>query len=238
MGNTDEQCKDLNDPTKGQLVEVLRLDEKKGFCLSKPKPQADNDDLKDAPSIFTIAPDSKPLAFDEYDKDCSALPVVALRLNFYPISSEQLFTRIADTEGKEFSFRYRVPAQVSATLCDASADVKECDKKKNVYGVAVFSVAQLGKVIALPVTRHSKSLTYELTLVESTGGLKQINLSTSGGLDASTIEALGGVATSVIDAKQKDEINELTRQQQLLKLKDDICTIQKKYGLPCSVQPE
>lgn len=225
LNDNNAICGDLNDPTRGRLVDVLHIDEKNGICVTS-----------------ELAPDSKPIPkkFKTLmGAACGNAPAVKLRLNFYPHSDSQLFTRITSVEGTERSFRYRVPAQVEARLCDATTDGSRCDNDKKTYGSAVFSVAQLGRIISLPATRHSKSLTYDLALIESTGALKTIKLNSAGGLDPATIDALSGIAGSVIDARQKgDEINQLTRQQQLLKLQDDICTIQKKYGLPCSVQPE
>lgn len=220
---TDVTCRALNNEDKGILVDVLEISENAGIC---PKAEVDSSS-KPFPPRFAII------------DDCSGGSAIKLRLNFYPLSDAQLFTRVTSIEGSEQSFRYRVPAQVKATLCDAkvTGGVTACDKKT--YGSGVFSVAQLGKVIALPATRHSKTLSYDLTLIESTGALKTVKLGSAGGIDPATIDALSGVAGSIIDARQKgDEINQLTRQQQLLKLQDDICTIQKKYGLPCSVQPE
>jgi hypothetical protein len=218
-------CNDLNDQSKGSLVDVLRINEQKGICVTS-----------------ELAPDSKPIPKKFAllaGAACSNAPAVKMRLNFYPHSDAQLFTRITSVEGSERSFRYRIPAQVEAVLCDATAAGSRCDNDKKTYGSAIFSVAQLGTIISLPATRHSKSLTYELALIESTGALKTIKLNAAGGLDAATIDALSGMAGSVIEARQKgDEINQLTRQQQLLKLQDDICTIQKKYGLPCTVQPQ
>jgi hypothetical protein len=217
---------DLDNQTTGGLLDVIHVDEHTGICLKVP-----------------LAPDSKPIPkkFNILTATCNAAPAVQLRVNFFPASSSQLFTRIAPVTDGIQSFRYRVPAQVRATLCDSkiSGGKAVCDDDKKTYGSGIFSVAQLGKVISLPATRHSKTLSYELTLIDSTGGLKTFKLGTAGGLDPATIEALGGIAGSLIEARQKgDEINQLTRQQQLLKLQDEICTIQKKYGLPCSVQPE
>lgn len=224
-GTNNAICNDLNDPSKGRLVDVLHIDEQSGICVTS-----------------EVARDSKPVPkkFRQLiGASCANAPAVKLRLNFYPHSDSQLFTRITSVEGSERSFRYRVPAQVEALLCDATIDGSRCDDAKKTYGSAVFSVAQLGTIISLPATRHSKTLSYELALIESTGALKTIKLNSAGGLDPATIDALSGIAGSIIDARQKgDEINQLTRQQQLLKLQDDICTIQKKYGLPCTVQPQ
>ena len=51
------------------------------------------------------------------------------------------------------------------------------------------------------------------------------------------------VGGTIVDArntaqKNADELSTLTKEDQLLKLRDDICTIQKKYGLPCTVAPQ
>jgi hypothetical protein len=111
------------------------------------------------------------------------------------------------------------------------------------YGNGVFSVAQLGKVISLPANRNSKTLSYDLAFIENTGALKTFKLGTTGALDAATVDALSGVGGTILDARNKekqkeDEVTVLTREDTILKLKDDICNIQKKYGLPCTVQPQ
>ena len=85
-------------------------------------------------------------------------------------------------------------------------------------------------------------LSYDLGFIEATGGLKTFKLGTTGALDTATIDALNGVGGTLIDArntarKNADELTTLTKEDQLLKLRDDICTIQKKYGLPCTVAP-
>lgn len=198
---------------------ILRIDSRKGICLG----------------YSELSPDSKPIPGDKFpilrDPECAAAAPINLTLNFYPDSNKQLFNKITDITTGERSFRYRIPAQVKAMLADA-------DYTK-VYGTGVFSVAQLGTVISLPANRHSKTLSYELAFIESTGALKTFKLGTTGGLDTATIDALSGIGGTLLDArKQNDELNRLTRQDQLLKLQDDICTIQKKYGLPCTVQPQ
>lgn len=231
IGDAQAGCVDLNNPNKGLLVDVINIDESKGICLktelspeSKPIP-------KSGPSTFQILNGAA----------CDNATAIKMRLNFFPVSDSQLFTRITSVPGSEQSFRYRVPAQVQGVICTTthSGGATVCDDSKKTYGSGVFSVAQLGKIIALPVTRHSKSLSYELGFIESTGALKSFKLNSTGGVDPATIDALSGVAGSIIEARQKgDEINKLTRLQQLLKLQDDICTIQKKYGLECTVQPQ
>jgi len=146
---------------------------------------------------------------------------------------KQLFTKITDVTTGDRSFRYRIPAQVAASLGD--------DKK--VYGAGLLWVAQLGTVLSLPGERHSKMLSYELAFIEATGGLKTFKLGTTGGLDSSTVDTLNSVGGTLLDyhktvRQNEDELSVLTRQDQMLKLRDDICTIQKKYGLTCSVEPK
>jgi hypothetical protein len=225
-------CDDLDNENRGLLIDVMNIDEQGGICV---KPEL-------------LAPESKPIPISGPQKftlltpvECGKATAIKFRLNFFPASASQLFPRIDSVAGSEQSFRYRVPAQVRGVLCTAKPDPAGfvCDDTKKTYGSGVFSVAQLGKIIALPVTRHSKTLSYELAFIESTGALKTFKLNSAGGLDPATIDALSGLAGSIIDARQQgDEINKLTRLQQLLKLQDDICTIQKKYGLPCTVQPQ
>lgn len=183
---------DMDNPAPGAFIDVLHIKEDEGICLKA-----------------KLAPDSKPIPskFKELTgAACNSAAAVQLRVDFFPRSPAQLFTRVAPATTGERSFRYRVPAQVKATLCDSTVNAAGkyiCDEAKKTYGSAVFSVAQLGKVISLPATRHSKSLTYELNLIDSTGGLKTFKLGTTGELDPAMIETLGGVAGSIIEARQK-----------------------------------
>jgi hypothetical protein len=209
---------DVRTLNAGAPIAVLRVDGAKGICLvsSELPPE-----VKPIPTEFLL-----PAA------NCNIASPVGLTLNYYPDSSRQLFTKIKEVTTGDRSFRYRIPAQVKAAFSD--------DKKT--YGAGVFSVAQLGTVISLPANRHSKMLSYDLGFIEATGGLKTFKLGTTGGLDAATIDALSGVGGTIIDArntaqKNADELSTLTKEDQLLKLRDDICTIQKKYGLPCTVAP-
>lgn len=227
----DGGCDAMDNEPGGWFFDVINIDEREGICTKA-----------------ELSPDSRPIPIVGAEKfailkgeACDKATAIKLRLNFYPESRSQLFPRITSVAGSEQSFRYRVPAQVKGVLCTTkpSGDVILCDEEKKTYGAAVFSVAQLGTIISLPITRHSKTLSYDLAFIESTGALRTFKLNSAGGLDPAMIEALGGVAGSIIEARQKgDEINKLTRMQQLLKLQDEICTIQKKYGLPCTVQPE
>jgi hypothetical protein len=227
----DDGCDAMDREPGGWFFDVINIDEREGICTKA-----------------ELSPDSKPIPIAGAEKfailkeeACDKATAIKLRLNFYPESRAQLFPRITSVAESEQSFRYRVPAQVKGVLCTTkqSKDGTLCDEEKKTYGAAVFSVAQLGTIISLPATRHSKTLSYDLAFIESTGALRTFKLNSAGGLDPAMIEALGGVAGSIIEARQKgDEINKLTRMQQLLKLQDEICTIQKKYGLPCTVQPE
>jgi Domain of unknown function (DUF4831) len=207
-------------------ITVLKIDAEKGVCVGAAEvpPQ-----VKPIPSAFSR------------DVDCAKAKPVNLRLEFYPPASNQLFKRITDSTEGERSFRYRVPAQVSATL--SSEEEKKGGEGKKVYGAGVFSVAQLGTTVSLPANRHSKALSYDLAFIEATGGLKTFKLGTTGILDTATIDALSSVGGTLVDArnaarKNDDEVTILTKEDQLLKLRDDICTIQKKYGLPCTVAPQ
>jgi hypothetical protein len=206
---------DIKNVVEGSPLTVMRIDKTGGICLD--------------PAVI-IQPSTKPIPgkFTQLvDAACSAARPINLTLKYYPDKDKQLFTKIKDVTEGDRSFRYRVAAQVQAVLSDADS----------AYGSGLFSVAQLGKVISLPASRHSKTITYELSFIESTGALKTFKLGTVGGLDAATVDALGGVGGTLLDAR-KTEAETLTLQLQLLKLKDDICTIQKKYNLPCTVEPQ
>jgi hypothetical protein len=197
---------------------LLKVNRAKGFCIGSAE----------------IPPETKsiPSEFLSVGNDCDQGTPVSLILGYYPSRDRQLFTKLTDITDGDRSFRYRIPAQVQASLADGT----------KVYGAGVFSVAQLGTVISLPANRHSKMLSYDLGFIEATGGLKTFKLGTTGALDTATIDALNGVGGTLIDArntarKNADELTTLTKEDQLLKLRDDICTIQKKYGLPCTVAP-
>jgi hypothetical protein len=181
-----------------------------------------------------LPPDAKPLpdTFPSPSK-CASGKTISLALDYYPAIEAQLFGRLADDATGERSFRYRVPAQVRATLED---------DQHSSFGGGVFSVAQFGTVVSLPAKRASKALTYELGFVEATGALKTFKLGTTGGLDAATVDALAAAGGTALDARNKarvaeDELSRLTRDAGVLKLQDEICTIQKKYNLPCTVEP-
>lgn len=209
---------DVRPTSSPSSVTILHLDPAQGFCVE----HADiPPDAKPVPDKFTIAGAS-----------CENAPAVNLDFTYYPETSKQLFTKITDITEGDRSFRYRIPGQVSATILDS---------KGTNYGTGIMWVAQFGRVISLPADRRSKMLSYDLTFVEATGGLKTFKLGTTGGLDAATIDALTSVGGTVLDyrataSKNSDELSTLTREDQLLKLRDDICTIQKKYGIACTVE--
>lgn len=210
---------DVRTLTRGIPIPILRINDSKGFC----------------PTASEVPPSSKPVPKEWLlsDGDCGAAAAVNLTLEYYPDPNHQLFNKISDIKTGDRSFRYRIPAQVRAQVSDA----------KKTYGDGVFSVAQFGTVISLPADRHSKMLSYDLGFIEATGALKTFKLGATSGLDSATVDALANVGGTLVDArntsrKNEDELAVLTKQYMLLKLMDDICTIQKKYGLPCSVQPD
>lgn len=186
-----------------------------------------------------LAPGSKPIPTALIATPGRGSLPVSVELDYYPDESKQLFhhvrTALEAPEGDR-SFRYRLPAQVQASL--------KFDGET--LGRGVLSVAQLGHVVSLPAKRNSRALTYDLTMIEATGGLKGFKLSSTGAVDAATIDALSTAGGTILDARNaarkaeetaEDELTKLTRQQTLLKLKDEICTIQRKYGLECTIQP-
>ena len=121
------------------------------------------------------------------------------------------------------------------------------------YGVALFPMAQFGAVRELPAKRNAKTFSYNLAFIEATGGLKSFKLGSTGAVEAGTVDAFSGALNSVLDARntkrekdeaerlkkdaaaaaELDELNILTRKAEILKLKDEICELQKKYGLAC-----
>ena len=213
----------------GTPVNVLGLDESNGVC----------------PTAELVASDAKPMPDDFQAANVTCTEMAALWLAYHPAQTDQLFSRVqagTEPETGDRSFRYVLPAQVKAQLTF----------KKDNYGTAVFSVAQLGHVVSLPAKRHSKTIAYDLAMIEATGGLKSFKLGTTGGLDAATIDAFAAAGGTALDARNAelkeardkrdkaetaaDEVAILTRQQTILKLKDEICELQKKYGLACTVQ--
>jgi hypothetical protein len=214
---TSDVVLDVRSLKPGEPLPVLRIDAAKGICV-----KAD------------IPPDAKLISIPILSgQECDAGSAVNLALDYYPQKERQLFTKIKDVAEGDRSFRYRIPAQVKALLFD----------EKKPYGAGIFSVAQLGTIVSLPANRHSKMLSYDLGYIEATGGLKTFKLGTTGALDTATVDALNSVGGTLVDArntarKNADEVTALTKEDQLLKLRDDICTIQKKYGVTCTVTPQ
>jgi hypothetical protein len=199
------------------------------------------------PVTTLLAPDAKPAPSGfSNPKTVNCDKVAAFSVAYHPALTSQLASRVktnVSTPTGDRSFRYMIPVQVKATV---AVDTKS-------YGAGVFPVAQLGEMVSLPAKRNSKSITYDLAMIEATGGLKTFKLGTTGGLDSGTIDALSGAAGTVVDARNAkrkereedekaaatatDELTVLTRQHSLLKLKDEICELQKKYGLACTIEP-
>jgi hypothetical protein len=216
--------------TPGTSQPILGIKETLGVC---PHRELLAPDAKPAPDGF------KDLPVAECDK------TAAVSVAYHPDEGGQLFSLIkgkVEERTDDRSFRYILPAQVKATLAIG----------EQAYGTGVFAVAQLGHMVSLPAKRHAKTIAYDLAMIEATGGLKTFKLGTTGALDAGTIDALSAAGGTVLDgrtarrkeaeAEQKDaatkadELTILTRQHSLLKLKDEICELQKKYGLACTVQ--
>jgi hypothetical protein len=218
---------DIRDLDVGKESKVLAVETHKGICFD---PTQLAPDAKPLPAGFVLIADKQA---------CDAATQIKLKLEYHPEADQQLFTAARKTVEPtgERSFRYRIPAQVRARLAN---------DKGQAFGTGVFSVAQLGCIVSLPARRHSRALSYDLAMMEATGGLKTFKLGTTGGLDAATVDALTGVGTTVLDARNaarkaketaEDEVTLLTREKTLLELKDKICDIQKKYGLTCTIEP-
>ncbi len=212
---------DVRDIAVDAPVAVLGLDPSRGICR------------RDG---ATVPPDSKPIpaGFQRLTAaECAAASPITLTFQWYPAVDRQLFSKIADHPQGKRSFRYRIPAQVSAIVSGPS------DKTQ---GTAVLRIAQLGTVISLPAGRHSKNLSYELNFVEATGALKSFKLGTTGGLDSATVDAISSTGGSLLDARDASRKNAgdtavLTEEAQQLTLEDEICTIKRKYGVQCTLHP-
>lgn len=232
---------EVRDLDPANQAKVLAVASKKGVCIDG----------------GLLAPDSKvlPDGFPAKDNDCTGGNVFYLRLVYYPSKAAQLSTvvdgGVKAPDSDDRGFRYYIPARMNAQLMQGT----ESNAKS--FGGGVISVAQLGHLVSLPARRRSKALTYDLAFIESTGALKTFKLGTTGGLDAATVDALAAASGTVLDARNAervaekaaadaalaaetaaaDELTQLTRQHALLKLRDEICTLQRKYGLECTFQP-
>ena len=228
-------------PTAAGTTPFLRINPAKGVCAQA-----------------SLAPISKSIPKDITltGADCTSAHGVQLKVDYHPPKATQMFDvveqSIKDPEGK-LSFRYRIPAQVSAKVEDTTA-IKHPElipgqktPSQEVYGSAVLSVAQLGHIAALPAKRNSKSMSYELGFIEATGGLKSFKLSSTGALDAATLDSLGTTVNSFLDARataeaaeaaKTDELAVLQRRAAILKAQSDICAALATFGLPCDVEPE
>ena len=218
-----------NEDAIREKIPILHLDPKEGVCIGQGAELAT--DSKPFPEMFNILKDSK----------CESASPLHMVISFYPERDKQLFQVVKQNIAElsptdERSFRYRISAQVKAELIYVNKP----------YGVGVFSVAQLGTVVSLPANHFSKTLSYDLTFIEATGGLKSFKLGTTGMLDIATIESLNQAGGTIIDARNearkaeetsKDEVTTLTRQNTLMKMKDENCEILKKYGQICTELP-
>jgi hypothetical protein len=194
-------------------LDVISIQAKDGVC----------------PINDVLAVESPPMPPKFKAVTCDKKIVVAIA--YEPKKEDQLFYAVqANTTlpTGALSFRYRIPAMVRASL-------KAGDEE---YGAAAFAVAQMGHVAALPASRNSKGMGYDLAFIESTGGLKSFKLATTGGLDAATIDSAAGIANSILDARAKeaqksDELTLLKRESDILDLKKKICEAQKALNEPC-----
>jgi hypothetical protein len=226
LGSTDtktwEGSLDIRNLNNAGSLSLMHIDPKAGICLESNVAMSIESKL--LPPSFTLL----------NGPGCVAAPTISMSTTLFP--GAQLFQSVAGgtvAPAGELSFRYRIPAQVKADIVDGQSAT---------YGSSVFSVAQLGVVAALPARRRSKTLSYDLAMVEATGGLKSFKTSSTGSVDAGTVDAASGIAGTLLDARNtsnaaKDEVNVLTRQDTILKLKVDICTQQKALGMDCAVQP-
>jgi hypothetical protein len=211
----------------GKQIPILYIDPMDGVCIIEAE----------------VAPDSKPIPekFNILGADrCQRASAVYMIISYYPEIDTQLFQRVEQSttkpSAKELSFRYRIPAQVKAELKDNNKS----------YGTGTFNVAQLGTVVSLPSNHFSKTLSYDLSFIEATGGLKSFKLGTTGALDSASMDTLSTAGGTVLDARNaarkadetsKDEVTTLTRQNTILKLKSDNCEILQKNGYTCTIQP-
>jgi len=235
------EVRDL-DPAK--VTTILGFNETDGVC----------------PATALYAPDVKPAPAGMVTDESKCTASIVVKLAYYPDKTNQVFDRVKESlpepSSDDRSFRYRLPAQVKAVVGKVNKPVNEklnIADIKETFGAGTFSVAQLGHIVSLPARRHAKTLQYDLTMIEATGALKTFKLGTTGALDTATIDALSAAGGTVLDARnaslkeakaekekaetKADELTILTRQQTILKLKDEICELQKKYGLACTIQP-
>ncbi|HJQ99900.1 MAG TPA: DUF4831 family protein [Candidatus Polarisedimenticolaceae bacterium] len=176
-----------------------------------------------------LAPDSATMP-SAWKSSNPCTEFVKLTLEYEPKKEDQLFWAVQNNTKaapEPSSFRYRIPAQMKATLTG-----------KSVYAAALLNVAQLGCVATLPAKRNSKGLGYDLAFIEATGGLKSFKLSSTGGLEPATIDSSAAIAGSILDARAKeaakdDELTLLKQEAELLELKKKICDAQKALNLPC-----
>lgn len=203
-------------PKEPGVTPVFNFDARKGVC----------------PMDSLLAPESaaKPREIARPD-DAACQTAVNLSIAYHPRASEQLFhaaKNYAPQVTGTASFRYVIPAQVSARLTSG----------ETVHASALLTVAQLGHVAALPARRNSKGLSYELAFIEATGGLKSFKLAATGGIDAGAIDTASTLAGSALDARTReeakgDELVLLKREADILEQKKKICEAQKALGETC-----
>ncbi len=211
---------------------ILGIEKEKGVCLPT------------TPARLAPTSATKP---EEFTVETNCSTPVKIELAWYPDKNTQLFNEVqtyTTPSTDKQSFRYRIPAQITDEVQSQDAS----------YGKAVLSVAQLGIVGALPAKRNSKTLSYDLAFMEATGALKSFKLGTTGGLDSSTVDSLSTTTNNILDARskaraaakeqrQKDadaqsQLNIIKDQADILEQQDRLCTLQTKYGIPCTNKPQ
>lgn len=133
------------------------------------------------------------------------------------------------SEDGERGFYYRVPGRAIAYLYQGD------DYVAGELGRAPVSIAQFGPIISLPSSTGGRRTKYELSLYESSGGLKNFVMGSSALLGKSNVENLTNAASSALDTRAerkkaklpKDELETLEKQRKILEEKKKIRDLEK-----------
>lgn len=125
----------------------------------------------------------------------------------------------------ERSFFYRIPATSVARLKQGTKTLLESQQ----------TIGQLGVIRSLPASTSSRGLAYDLALIETTGALRSLGLTTKALMQKGYIDAASTSANALLDARQKanDDVTKLEREFKLLDFQAKICALRAATADPC-----
>lgn len=221
--NTWHAIFDVRPERISDVIVLFKLNAKEGLCVV-----ADLGDKTEPPENFRYDFGAPKAADTPVYCQAGGSGLDPVKVSFALAGADQMLSRVAsnfktvdDEDTKPFeeehSFRYRIPAVVTATLATSAAGSANSKSR--------LLVAQFGTLVALPASPGGKSAMYSLKYFAATGALQNFDLSTKAVLTKGTVDTLGSSAAAIVDARNKeaaqkkkeaDQLNQLDRQRAIL----------------------